>query len=311
LSLRKVSDGLNAIHRALDSGTDPRQFARQLVDYLRAMMLTRLGNADQLEITAEMKKQLFDLSQAFSLPALINAINLFNRAAYLSQASWQPALQLELALTEALEDPPLVEKKGVESSIRPQQAVSRPSFTQAQSTPNSQAQSSRVVSPSQNKGNVQAQTKPPAMPSQVSTGVNNVSVSGSIENKDLKKILEQWLNIKAAVKPVSAETAALLTSTKLVSMHNQMLLLGFASELLKTKMESNSHIDLTRQKIKEVSGVDIPIICTVVNINDKTITNDMQLDRDGIVGTALAMGGKIVEDDAARDKKSPDLPRKE
>ena len=74
-----------------------------------------------------------------------------------------------------------------------------------------------------------------------------------------------------------------------------MLLLGFASDLLKNKMENNRHIELTRQKIKEITQVDIPIVCTVVNINDKTITENLQIDRDGIVGTALSMGGKIVD----------------
>ena len=41
-----------------------------------------------------------------------------------------------------------------------------------------------------------------------------IKVAGEIENDDLKKILQQWLNIKAAVKTISPETAALLTSSK-------------------------------------------------------------------------------------------------
>jgi hypothetical protein len=114
------------------------------------------------------------------------------------------------------------------------------------------------------------------------------------------------LNIKAAVKIISPETAALLTSSKLVSMHNKMLLLGFASDLLKNKMENNRHIELTRQKIIELTQVDIPIVCTVVNINDKTITENLQIDRDGIVGTALSMGGKILDQALTKDKDGKD-----
>jgi hypothetical protein len=139
----------------------------------------------------------------------------------------------------------------------------------------------------------------------------DIKVAGEIENNDLKIILQQWLNIKAAVKIISPETAALLTSSKLVSMHNKMLLLGFASDLLKNKMENNRHIELTRQKIIELTQVDIPIVCTVVNINDKTITENLQIDRDGIVGTALSMGGKILDQALTKDKDGKDKLDKE
>jgi len=43
-------------------------------------------------------------------------------------------------------------------------------------------------------------------------------------------------------------------------------------------------------------------VCTVVNINDKTITTDMNIDREGLLGTALAMGGKIVKEDKDEEK---------
>jgi DNA polymerase-3 subunit gamma/tau len=39
------AQGLEAIHRSLDSGSDPRQFARQIVEYLRSLLLVSMGNA--------------------------------------------------------------------------------------------------------------------------------------------------------------------------------------------------------------------------------------------------------------------------
>jgi DNA polymerase III subunit gamma/tau len=41
--------GLAAIHTALDAGTDSRALARQVVDYLRSVMLIQMGNGDQVE----------------------------------------------------------------------------------------------------------------------------------------------------------------------------------------------------------------------------------------------------------------------
>ncbi len=302
LASKKAADGLTAIHNALDSGSDPRQFARQVVDFLRGMLLTRLGNAAQLEVTAEMKKQYSDLAQTFTSPTLVRAVNLFNRAAYLSQAAWQPALQLELAFTEALEDPQPEGQGGAHSSLPVQPEGKRP-LVPAQTQKQTYMPAASLVQPPKAAPAAQGQKQNPAVavsPKPTSPAV--VMSAGSQAEPELKKILSQWLNIKAAVKTASPETAALLNSTKLVSMQNQKLVLGFASPLLKTKMENNSHIDLTRQKIKEICEVDLPLVCTVVNINDKTITTDMNIDREGLLGTALAMGGKIVKEDKDEEK---------
>ena len=50
---RKPAAGMDAIHTALDSGTDPRLLARQVVDYLRALLLVQMGNASQVDLAAD------------------------------------------------------------------------------------------------------------------------------------------------------------------------------------------------------------------------------------------------------------------
>ncbi len=49
LIARQPAGGLEQIHQALDSGSDPRQFARQIVDYLRGLLLIKMGYAAQEE----------------------------------------------------------------------------------------------------------------------------------------------------------------------------------------------------------------------------------------------------------------------
>ena len=49
--------GLEAVHKALDSGADPRSLARQIVEYMRGLMLIQMGNGDQVEATAEVKSK--------------------------------------------------------------------------------------------------------------------------------------------------------------------------------------------------------------------------------------------------------------
>ncbi len=59
--------GLETIHKALDSGADPRSLARQLVEYTRGLMLIQMGNAEQVEATREVKTQMEAHAKAFTL----------------------------------------------------------------------------------------------------------------------------------------------------------------------------------------------------------------------------------------------------
>jgi hypothetical protein len=96
-----------------------------------------------------------------------------------------------------------------------------------------------------------------------------------------------------AVKKMRPSTEALLNSCKLLGMKNNALLLGFQGEIVKSKMETPENLELTRQAIANVTGVSVALICVVSN-KSGTAPNDLDIDRDGMVGTALNLGGQIV-----------------
>ncbi len=97
--------GLGHIQHALDAGTDPRQFARQMVDYLRQLMLVNMGNADQLDAPQEIRKRMAEQSQALSVSEILRIIRAFNTAATEGRIDWQPGLPLEMAFVESVESP--------------------------------------------------------------------------------------------------------------------------------------------------------------------------------------------------------------
>ena len=103
----QAASGLDHIHRTLDAGSDPRQFARQVVDYLRNLLLVRMGSADQVDATAEVRAQMARHAQSFSVPELLRVIRVFNQAANDARSAWRPSLPLELAFAESLEQTPL------------------------------------------------------------------------------------------------------------------------------------------------------------------------------------------------------------
>src|SRR4030066_422444 len=67
---RQSNQGLEVIHRSLDSGSDPRQFARQIVEYLRSLLLVAMGNASQVDATAESRTQMAQHAQALTVAEL-------------------------------------------------------------------------------------------------------------------------------------------------------------------------------------------------------------------------------------------------
>lgn len=104
LIAQNVAAGLDTINRVVSDGVDPRQFAREIVEYLRAVMLAKLGDGTGLlnlpdETLAIVKTQAAQADAA----TLVRATTLFNTALFDLKSSLLaiPQLPLELAFVEA------------------------------------------------------------------------------------------------------------------------------------------------------------------------------------------------------------------
>ena len=98
----ETAAGLRAINAAVDQGADARQLARQLSDFLRGLMLTKLGAGSAwIEPTAEEREALSALAARVSTEALVRATRLFAEVAATRSSGWRPQLPLELAFVEA------------------------------------------------------------------------------------------------------------------------------------------------------------------------------------------------------------------
>lgn len=106
LIAKDVSGGLAIINQVVDSGVDPRQFGREIVEYLRMLLLTKLsrGAVSSLalpdEVSSVMQKQAGQIDET----QLVQATKLFHDA-LVDMKSTQLAilhLPLELAVVETL-----------------------------------------------------------------------------------------------------------------------------------------------------------------------------------------------------------------
>lgn len=94
--------GLQTINDALDRGADSRQFAREIVDYLRGILSAKMGNTHLIQTSDETRAEMTSAAEVFSLAKLVRGIKSFNKAALDRRQSWIPSLELELAFLDVL-----------------------------------------------------------------------------------------------------------------------------------------------------------------------------------------------------------------
>jgi len=263
--------GLNTIQRTLDAGSDPRQFSRQIIDYLRNMLLVRMGNPEQVDATKEIRTQIAKHAQLFEVPELLNFIQSFNQAAYEARVAWQPSLPLEMAFVESLN----TEEEAPSIQVT-EQAPAR----------------------SRHKGANKRKTKQPPVEATKEVDSQGATVEqegpategGSLT---VKMVTDNWRKILGALRSQNPTSEALMRSGRILGVKNGALYMGF-SQVLKSKIEKGEHLGLVHQAMQEVFGREVPVHC-VVSVG-KAANLPPELDSEGIVAAALRdLGGEIVD----------------
>jgi DNA polymerase-3 subunit gamma/tau len=266
--------GLDAIHKALDAGADPRSLARQIVEYLRGLMLIQMGNANQVEATADVKKQMHSHAKAFTTTEVLRMMKAFNNAATDLRGGWQPSLSLELALAEVLDGP----NEPPPQFTAPRQTKPQPAaVSHAESHPPASA-SLQDLPPSETGAGQQSTASEPHTTQRTSLNVND--------------LVKAWKHMSAALPKAQANLSALMNSVRMIDVHGNTLILGLASDVLVSKIDKPDQIEIIQKLIKDEFGVEMNIRCMVTNAKGKVPPNVPQ---DGMVATAIQHGGEIVD----------------
>jgi len=247
--------GLESIHKALDAGADPRSLARQVVEYLRGLMLIQMGNTNQVEATADVKKQMQAHARSFTTSDVLRMMKAFNNAATDLRGGWQPSLSLELALAEVLDTP---------------------------------AEPSQIAAPSQPKPKPATVSRTESQPKAESEAKQ--STEKNILN--VGDVIKAWKPMSAALPKAQANLSALMNSVKMIDVQGNTLILGLASDVLVSKIDKPDQLEAIQKLIKDQFGVDVSIRCVVTSAKGKIPSNVAQ---DGMVATAIQHGGEIVD----------------
>ncbi|NWF62900.1 MAG: DNA polymerase III subunit gamma/tau [Chloroflexi bacterium] len=249
--------GLETIHKALDSGADPRSLARQLVEYTRGLMLIQMGNAEQVEATREVKTQMEAHAKAFRTSDVLRMMKIFNNAATDLRGGWQPSLSLELALAEVIDAPAEIAQAAAAPRITPQ-PVSAPI----------------------------AESKP-----EVKTESPSPEVKPAVNSND---IVKAWKPLINALPKAQANLGALMNSVRNIDVQGKTLILGMASDVLVEKLNKPDQIETIQRLIQDHFHVVLSVRCVVTTAKGKLPAHVAQ---DGMVAAASQLGGEIVDMD--------------
>jgi DNA polymerase-3 subunit gamma/tau len=280
------AEGLKAINRALEGGADPRQFARQVVSYLRLMLLVRMGAANIGEAPSSEQEEYAALAKRLGLSKLLEAIRAFERASVEGRATWLPNLALELAFIESTEALPS------DGAAEPEKAAAPAAASAASPQPEKKAgglvgKPSAAVRETQPRGSKRMEAQP-AQDKLASAGEPSFTI-----------IQDSWPLILKAAYQRNPTAQALLNSSKPLGLKGKDVVLAFDSELLVDKMNKQHNLEVARAALQDVLGVALDVRCVVRGRDDLKAEHSSSsglVEEGGMVATALRdLGAQVVE----------------
>jgi len=256
--------GFDQIHRALDAGSDVREFARQIVKYLRRLLLIQMGDTDPGGETPEIEALMKEQANQITTPDLISMIRIFNQVATDTRSKWHPGLPLEIAFLEACQ------------SLGEPAPVPQTTLPVKKSSP---------------------KINPPRVETPPSTDNEGERVQTSTPTNDdrlASKISQNWPQVLGMVRREQPNLYGLLNSCQSRHSSGSVLFLGFSSDILKNQMVKRENIELVERVVSEMVGTQIEVRCAITTAKNTDIPSEV--DDDGMVASALRdMGGEIVD----------------
>jgi DNA polymerase-3 subunit gamma/tau len=314
-----LTTGLHTLNSVTQDGVDLKQFCRELVEYLRGLILLK-GGADTAvdaprEAIAEMKK----MAEKATMLQLSKAARLFREVEM--QSDGFSSLPMELALVEctvrarddrAAHAAPVVEKAEA-PAVKAEKPISTPApiaekpqaaprkAKQAKPAPEvvdvtpvgaiGQSPLPELPSPDvSDKIDKPKESKPePVTAAPAAPAVKAKEPAGPITIEILRK---RWSEVVKATKGMGSRgnlDALLRSACEPVSVKDDTIELGFYYEFHKEKIEDPKYRHMVEAKVKEIFGSPYKLRCIIVEKKEKA--------KSYLVDEALKMGALPVDEE--------------
>jgi len=259
-----VAVGVATINSVNTDGLNLRQFNRELVEYLRGLLLVKTGAEEAVDLTAEDLAELKELASQASLPQVLKAVKVFGQLELDLES--HSTLPLELAIVDcSLASLPEQERP----AQQPEYEAPQPQKKAAAAPPTSRPEESQPV--------------PETTPAEVTPSASYASSPQTFDD-EIARLRQDWKRLIAEAPPEIRRTPAMaiLRSAGVmpVSIDNGTVILSSRYPYLKEKLEDPENQRVVENAISSFLGRPCRVRC---------VSEDNHLVRE-----ALRLGGQIV-----------------
>ena len=281
-----VTAGVSTINSVNSDGLDLRQFNRELVEYLRALMLVKTGSDESIDLPAEDIDELKELARRASLSQILKAVKLFGQLDF--SLDNYSTLPLELALVDATlpsgKEPPVTkaepEVRQPAKPAAPEAPPPAPEKTVAKeelprkptAEPKRKPEPVTTPEPVEKKGEPAPNETAPTIPTEAG-------------GKEIEYLKLHWREfIRDAPSSMSrTPAAALLRSARPKAIENNTVILSFRFPLHKESMEKTENQKIAEQIISNFLGHACHVRCVY------------EPEANHLIEEALKIGAQIIE----------------
>ena len=270
-----VSAGMATINSINSDGLDLRQFNRELVGYLRELLLVKTGSEEAVDLTAEDLTELKELAAKTSLAQILKSVKLFGQLE-LGFDNYS-TLPLELALVDCVL--PSVEEKvsptgPTEYEFHQPAKVVTPPVTPPVTSP---------VTPPSPK---QETTKPEPVSAPEPVPVERVSTTPLEIGSEIERLSQNWRQVidevPTNIKKTNAIALLRSAGVKPVTIEGDTVVLAFRYNIHKENMEKPENQQVAEKIISTFLGRPCHVSCVYQPQNNH------------LIKAALRMGAQVT-----------------
>ncbi len=280
-----ISDGIKTINAINYEGFDLKQLNRELISYLRGLLLVKTGYNKGLDFTAEEISILEELANRSSIEQVLKAIKLFGKLE-LSLDSYS-TLPLELALVDCVL-PSINDKRILPAQTQESKTITKPDISPVTNTPSAK-KTSKPDSDNISEHLIDAKPEPAEMPYKETRKEKTASPVAVLQESGdaLEQLCTNWKNIIEHAPDIYKRSPALAilrsAGVKPVAYNDNTVVLSFRFPVHKDKIEVTENNKIAAKIISNFIGHPCEVQC-IYEPEENHLVREIQ-----------RFGGQIVE----------------
>jgi DNA polymerase-3 subunit gamma/tau len=262
-----VAKAVATINSVNNDGLDLRNFKRELVEYLRSLLLVKTGSESSVDMTGEDLNELKQLAERASLSKVLKALKLFSQVEIGSEN--HSVLPLELAIVDST----------MKSEEDTPKSVGQVEYQSQHTSAPKPAHQPVIHHEQQKKAPIQTQNQPRSQPEDKKPDVKPDPLSSTVAEKYspletgsiAEKLRTEWRMVIDQAPPDTKKSnavAILRSGCRPVAFDKDTLTLSFRYNYMKDKLEEMENHRVVEKIISSYLGHPCHVQCVLENNNN-------------------------------------------